>query len=51
MARDACKVEIALIKASFSFLSMMFRQDLLTTLRAKFLAGWQPREQVQQIRS
>jgi hypothetical protein len=50
MAGKSCKVEIALIKASSSCLSMMLRQELLlTTLDTKILTGWQPREQVPQI--
>jgi hypothetical protein len=52
MAGDSCKVEIALIKASSSCLSIMLRQELLlTTLNTKLLTGWQLREQVPQIRS
>jgi hypothetical protein len=40
MAGASCKVEIALIKASSSCLSMMLHQDLLlTTLDTKLLTG------------
>jgi hypothetical protein len=51
MDGESCKVEIALIKFSSSSLSMMLRQELLiTALDTKLLSGWQPREQVPQIR-
>jgi hypothetical protein len=47
MAGESCKVEISLLTASSSCLSMMFRQELLlTTLDSKLLTGWQLREQV-----
>jgi hypothetical protein len=40
IARESCKVEITLIKASSSCLCMMLRQELLlTTLRSKLLTG------------
>jgi hypothetical protein len=40
MAGDSCKVEIALIKASSSCLSIILRQELLlTTLNTKLLTG------------
>jgi hypothetical protein len=52
MARDTCMVEIDLIKASSSCLSILILQELLlTTERTKLLTRWQPREQVPQIMS
>jgi hypothetical protein len=41
IAGDICNVEIALIKASSSCLSIMLWQELLlTTLNSRLLTGW-----------
>jgi hypothetical protein len=41
MAGDTCKVDIALIKASSSCLSIILWQELLlTALNTKLLTGW-----------